>query len=302
MRLRCKLLVAAGLALVVSASRNSSADVQSDLEKAHSAYVAHKYGEAEARLRALLDPKKRPLTDPDSIADARMYLGAVLVAEDNKEEAGHIFEQLLLDRPDYQPDPLRVSLDAIDAFIDARARLRDRLAALQAEQVRKVQEEKAKAEGERQKAATRLALLEKLASTEIVTERHSRWVALVPFGVGQFQNGQETLGWAFLSTEVLFAVASFGAAGVALYEQQQANDALRRHDQLEAPSYEQRAQYAAIVGDSFATAFFVAAVGGVAHAQLTFVPEHVETRKREIPPVSLVPFAGPGVVGLRGTF
>ena len=278
------------------------ADVQSDLEKAHSAYVAHKYGEAEARLRALLDSKKRPLTDPDSIADARMYLGAVLVAEGDKEEAGHIFEQLLLDKPDYQPDPLRVSLDAIDAFIDARARLRDRLAALQAEQVRKVQEEKAKVEAERQKAATRLAMLGELASTEIVTERHSRWVALVPFGVGQFQNGQDTLGWVFLSTEVLFGAASFGAAGVALYEQQQANEALQRNDLLEAPSYEQRAQIAAIYGDVFAGAFFAAAAAGIVHAQLTFVPEHVETRKRAIPAVSLVPFAGPGVLGLRGSF
>jgi hypothetical protein len=300
---RCKLLAVTLAAVLVAAGRDAMADAQADLEKAHSAYVAHKYDEAEARLRVLLDSKKNPLKDPDSVADARMYLGAVLVAEGKKDEAGRTFEQLLLDKPDYQPDPLRVSLEASDAFIDARTRLRDRLAELQAEQVRKVQEERAKAEAERQRAAARLVMLEKLASTEIVIERHSRWLALVPFGVGQFQNGQDTLGWAFLSGEVLLAVGSLGGASVAVYEQAQANDALLRPDaRAVAIEYERRAQLAAIVGDLFGAGFFAAAIGGVVHAQLTFVPERVETRKRYIPPLSLAPIVGPGLLGLRGTF
>jgi hypothetical protein len=303
--LRCKLLVAAAILLLVAASGDSSADAQSDLEKAHSAYIAHKYDDAEARLRALLDVKKGLLRDPDSIADARMYLGAVLLAEGKREEAGQVFEQLVLEKPDYQPDPLRIMLDAIDAFIDARTRLRDRLAALQAEQVRKAQEEKARIAAEQARAAARLAMLEKLASTEVVIERHSRWLAMVPFGVGQFQNGQDTLGWVFLSSEVLLAVASISGASIYLYEQLQANDAVLRHDVLEAASYEQRAQFAAIVGDSFGAAFFGVAVVGVVHAQLTFVPERVESRKRDIPPLSLSPFVGPGAgpgLGLRGSF
>ena len=43
-------------------------------------------------------------------------------------------------------------------------------------------------------------MLEKLAmGSELVVERHSRWMALVPpIGVGQFgQNGQTTDGWLF---------------------------------------------------------------------------------------------------------
>jgi hypothetical protein len=300
--LRCKLLASVATALLALSGLDAAADAQSDLEKAHSAYVAHKYGDAETRLRALLDEKNNPLTDPDSIADARMYLGAVLVAEGKKDEAGRVFEQLVLDKPDYEPDSLRVTLDAINAFIDARTRLRDRLAALQAEQVRKLQEQRAKEQEERMKAATRLALLEKLASTEVVTERHSRLLALLPFGVGQFQNGQETLGWVFLSSETILGVTSIGGVAIALSEQVQANDAFARRDLPEAISFERRAQIAAIVADWFAAGFFAAAVGGIVHAQLTFVPERVQTRKREIPPVSLVPFAGPGIVGVSGRF
>jgi hypothetical protein len=301
-RLRCKLLIAVAIGTLALYGHDAAADVQSDLEKAHSAYVAHKFGDAEARLRALLDEKKKRLTDPDSVADARMYLGAVLVAEDKKDEAGLVFEQLVLDKPDYEPDPLRVSLEAIDAYIDARTRLRDRLAELKAEEVRKVQERRKKEEADRANAAAHLALLEKLASTETITERHSRWLALLPFGAGQFQNGQDTLGWVVLSSEALLGVTSIGGVVVALAEQEQASGAYQRRDLQEATSFNRRAQYAAYVADWCAAGFFAVAAGGIVHAQLTFVPERVETRKREIPLVSVTPFVGPGIVGLGGSF
>src|SRR5262249_55899672 len=93
------------VALLAAPSRETRADTASDLEKAHSAYVAHEYSDAEKRLRALLEQQSERL-DPDSLADARMYLGAVLLAEGRRNEADAVFEQLLLDKPDYQPDPL----------------------------------------------------------------------------------------------------------------------------------------------------------------------------------------------------
>lgn len=303
MRSRRRIAATAALAGLVAAAvaRDARAEPLADLEKAHNAYVAHQYDEAEARLRALLDPKTGELKDPDSVAEARMYLGAVLLAEGKKDDAARTFEQLVLDKPDYQPDPLRVSLEAIDALTDAKARLRDELVAIQAEKVRKAQEEKAKADAERQKAALRLAMLEKLAGTEIVVQRSSRWEALVPFGVGQFQNGEEGLGWLFLSGEALLAAGSFVGAGASLYDQQQARDALARGDGT-ANGWQHNGWVAAVTGDVFAGAFFVTALVGVVQAQLSFVPEHVTVRKREIPPVSLAPVVGPGGVGLGGTF
>lgn len=291
----------AGLVAAAAVARDARADPLADLEKAHNAYVAHQYDEAEARLRALLDPKTGELEDPDNVADARMYLGAVLLAEGKKDEAARTFEQLVRDKPDYQADPLRVSLDAIDALTDAKARLRDELAAIQAEKVRKAQEEKAKADAEREKAARRLAMLEKLAGTEIVVHKNSRWEALVPFGVGQFQNGDEGLGWMFLSSEALLAAGSFVGAGVSLYDQQQARDALARNDAT-ANGWQHNGWVAAVTGDVFAGAFFVTAIVGIVQAQLSFVPEHVTVRKREIPPVSLAPVVGPGGLGLRASF
>jgi hypothetical protein len=287
--------------MLVAVGRDAVADGLGDLEKAHSAYVAHKYDDAEARLRALLDAKTSPLKDADSLNDARMYLGAVLLAEGKKEEAGRMFDQLLRDRPDYQPDPLRVSLDAIDALIDARTRMRDQLAAIQAEHVRKAQEGKAKVEAERLKAAQRLATLEALASTEVVVERHSRWLALVPFGVGQFQNGQETLGWVFLAGEAALVGASAIGAGLSFYYANQATS-LYEHGDANAAGYQAAAQRSAIASDIFEAGFITAAVVGVLHAQLTFVPERVQVRKRDIPALSLAPVVGPTSLGLRGSF
>jgi len=289
------------IALLFLGVVDARADALSDLEKAHSAYVAHKSADAEARLRDLLDAKSGALKDADSIADARMYLGAVLLAEGKKDEAADVLEQLLLDKPDYQPDALRVSLQAIDALIDARSRLREKLAAMQAEKVRAAQGEKARAEGERQKGAMRLAMLEKLASEEVVIEKSSRWVALIPFGVGQFQNRQDVLGTAFLTSESILAIGSVVGAGMSLVRVGQANDAFAQGKGAIARQYNQQAQAWAIAGNVFEVGFVLVAVAGVLQAELTFVPEHVEVRKRPLPPLALSPVVGP-IVGLAGRF
>ncbi len=295
-------LAAALVAASLAAVHEARADGAADSEKAHNAYVAHQYDEAEARLRALLDPLTGPLKDPDSIADARMYLGATLVAEKKGDEAAMVFATLLSDKPDYQPDALRVSLDAIDAFTDARAKNRDKLAAIQAERVRRAQEEKARAEAERQRQVARLAMLEKLASTAIVTTQNSRLIALIPFGAGQFQNGQTGLAWTLLVSEGLLAVGSGVGAAVSYYNIGQRDSAYANGQTSVAQQYNDRAQGWAIAGDVFAGGFFLAAIAGVIHAEATFVPEVTTTRPREVPSMSLAPIVGPGGVGLRGTF
>ena len=291
----------AAVALGATIAPTARGDAATDLEKAHNAYVARQYDEAEMRLRALLDAKTGTLVDPDKVADARMYLAATLIAVKKTEEANGLLEQLLTDRPDYQPDPLRVSHEAIDALTDARTRIRDKLAALQAEKVRKSQEEKAKIESEHLKQQIRLEQLEELASNEIIEHTNSRLLAMVPFGAGQFQNGQTALGWTFLLSEGALAIGSGIGAGFWYYYVQQTNSAIRDNNGT-AQGYNSLAQTSSYVGDALFAGFALVAVIGVVHAQLTFVPERVETRKRPLPPVTLAPTIGPGGLGLVGTF
>jgi hypothetical protein len=294
-------LVVAAVAAGVTLAPAARADAAADLEKAHNAYVAHQYDEAELRLRALLDAKTGTLVDPDKVADARMYLAATLLAEKKSDEANAMLEQLLIDRPDYQPDPLRVSLEAVDALTDARTRIRDKLMALQAEKVRKAQEEKAKIEAERVKQQIRLAQLEELAQTEIVVHTNSRLLAMIPFGAGQFQNGQTGLGWTFLLSEGALAIGSGIAAGFWYYYVQQEQTGLS-HNNGTAEGYRNLAAGWSLGGDIAFGGFALLAAIGVVHAQLTFVPEHVETRKRPLPPISVAPTIVPGGLGLVGRF
>jgi len=298
-----RLLVAAAVvALVCAAPGLARADAKADLEKAHNAYVAHKYDDAESRLRALLDPATSELKDPDAIADARMYLGAVLVAEKKTDEAASVLEDLLLESPNYTPDTLRVSLDAIDALTDARTRIKDKLNAMQTEKVRKAQEEKAKLETERQKQVLRLAMLEKLATTEVVVERHSRWLSLVPFGVGQFQNGQTAEGWLFLTAEGLLAAGTIVASGFAYVYEEQAWTYHQQGNSAAQSAYSSAAHWAAITDDVLVGGLVLTALGGIIHAEATYVTEKVQTRKREIPPLSLTPIVGPTGIGVLGRF
>ncbi len=281
------------------------ADDSGELEKALSAYVAHRYADAEERLRMLLDARTGSLTNPYDIADARMYLGAVLVAQGKKEAADSAFEALLLAKPDYQPDPLRVALEAIDVFIDTRTRLRDRLGTLQAAMVKQEREQRSKTEALRQQLLARQSVLERLASEDlVVVQPNSRWIAMLPFGAGQFQNGQEGFGWVFLGVETLLAVSSGVCGALSLYAAQQTNDAIERNDGT-ALAYNRRAQSEAVAGDLFAGAFLATAVAGILHAQATFVPMRQHVQHRELPPppeLSLRPVLGPGGVGVVGNF
>jgi TolA-binding protein len=290
------------LLVVLVGSADLRADELGDLEKAYGAYAAHRYADAEARLRALLDPATGKLKDEDAIADARMYLAATLLAEGKPREAENVLERLLLDKPDYQADPLRIPLPALDALADARSQLRDKLNAIKEEKARKAQQEREKVETEKRKAAERLATLEQLANQEVVVERHSRILALLPFGVGQFQNGQTALGWSLLVGESALALGSGISAALTLNNAALANDELDLHHPTVAGQYNKRAQADAIAGNVFAGAFALAAVAGIIQAELAFVPEHTEVRRRPLPPLSLTPFAGPGSIGIKGCF
>jgi hypothetical protein len=227
-----------------------------------------------------------------------MYLGTVLLAEGRRTDAQAVFQRLLLDKEDYQPDPLRIPLEALDALIDVRSQIREKVRALQVERARQQQDEQAKLEAEKQRAAARIAVLEKLAGEEIVVERNSRWIAVLPFGIGQFQNRQDTLGWTFLVAESVLGAGSLVSAGLTLYNETNARNALSDNDTAQAGGYNERARTAWLANVAFFGGFTAAAIAGVVHAQATFSPERVQVHTRPLPPLSFAPVIGPGGAGL----
>ena len=285
---------------------------QAEIDKARAAFVTKNYHDVETRLRHLLEGTNL-LRDPINVAQARMFLGAALVEQRRESEAIPIFERILLDDAQFDPDPLTFPSKTLEVFIDTRAQMRDRLAAKAAEEARRAAEQRRRQEEERQQQQKRLATLEKMAGERSITVKHSRLIASLPFGVGQFQNGQTSLGVFFLATEAALVLGS--AITVPLYVNARArqNEEIAGFDlQGQANGYRDRALDARTANIAFNVLLAVTAAAGIAQAHVAYVPQSSETRKRPIPPpVTIRPQGGPvqengrvqgATFGLTGSF
>ncbi len=153
-----------------------------------------------------------------------------------------------------------------------------------------------------------MRLIEQMATEEKIRDNHSRWIALLPFGVGQFQNGQKTLGAVFLGTEVALLVGAAVAFPFYVYNRGRGLNYYGTDPNADPlKTYRERANTASVVNGVLNVAFAITAVAGIVHAQYTYVPYVDETRRRPLPKVSNVtplvaPSRGGGVLGLEGEF
>jgi tetratricopeptide (TPR) repeat protein len=312
-KLRLRSVVAAAAAVfsmfVVTPAR---ADGRAELEKARASFLARNWADAEERLKVLLDPKtglkERPL-----ISQARMYLGAALLSEGKRDEAKEVFEKLVLDDPSFEPDPLSFPGEAINTFIDVRASLLEEIRKASQAAARLEAERKKKEEAEREAQRVWLEALKIQASEEKITVRHSRVVACIPFGVGQFQNGQTVLGWSFLGIEAAALAGTAITSGMYFYARGRENDELNRPGHTDvarlSAQWHNRAEDLRVANLSFLGGFALFAAIGIIQANLAFVPETPETKKRDLPKLApatakvtplLAPLPGGGMLGLQG--
>ncbi len=296
----------------LSTATPAHADVQSELDKGRAAYSAKNYVEAAPHFRRVLDPAETG-RDTAQTSLARIYLGAIAVAEKRREDATKLFEILLLDDQLYEPDPLTFPTDVINLFIDTRAELRVRLNAAAGERARLEAERKAREESERKARELWLLRVQEMASEERVTVRSSRFFALVPFGVGQFQNGQNGLGIAFLAIEGTLVLGTALTLPFYMSAQASAEEEFARGDPgLVAQSYKNRASNIRAVNLTLVGGLALTAILGIAQAQWSYVPERSEILKRPLPPaptggkLAISPMffgvQGGGVAGFGGRF
>lgn len=313
-------LAAAGLIALCPAL--AAADDLQVFELAKTRFDAGQYEEAAVRFAAMLNPASPPcgrgpsdperacrLTEAELIERARALHAASLIALARVAEADAVIEQLLLANPVYAPNPALFQPEVIDRFTAVRARIREQI---EAAAKQKAEEERAKrlaAERERQEERRWIASLQRLAAEERLVEHRSRWVAAVPFGVGQFYNGDTALGWLFLVSQVLAGATSITSAVIVSgYEGVDVTppptlDGEQRAtvdvDQLNA-----QIQTATIINRVAFGAWAALTAAGIVHAQVTFVPERSSVRRRSVPApprsFSIAPAvsAGPGGFGL----
>lgn len=300
-----RLLVAAAFAAVVLGGRAASAQGRVDVEKARAAYLARNYAEAEERLRALVDPRTG-LKELSLLSQARMYLGAVLIAQAKQDEAAQTFENLILGDSSFEPDPLSFPANVINTFFDVREKLQVKIRQNALNQARIEAQRRAVAEEERRQQEAWLARVKQMAQEEKITVRNNRLVAFLPFGAGQFQNGEPVLGWTFLISEAACVIGTGITIPMYTYARGRAQDEARAGDlNRTAALYQDRADNIRTVNLSFAGAFAAIAITGIVQANLSYVPERVETKKRDLPPLgaglTVKPVFSPLFVGVTGT-
>lgn len=196
----CVALLTATLAVAWVPSSAGATDLD-DFNAARSAFDAQRYDEAARRLEAMVGDAIPRIRDPLVIPEARKYLAATYLYLRRRRDAEFQFEQLLRDHPDSRLDPVTFSSEVIQVFDGVRERLQQDRAQADAARARAEAARQAALDAARARRQQLLLQLIALAQEEVVV-RHELALALLPYGAGQFQNGNQGLGLFFLATEL----------------------------------------------------------------------------------------------------
>jgi len=282
-----------------------------ELARVVSLYEAGKYGECASALGPLLSGENaHPFRDLDVIENARIYHAACLIGSGQNELADEPLRAAIRQNPQMKPpDSLLFPPQVIDRFLRVRETMFDVIRKAEDDRVRHAQELAAQQEERAKRERARVAGLERLGAQETQITPRTRWLALVPFGVGQFQNQDKPLGYVFLTSEILLAATTLTTLGVETHLVL-ATSQLEKSD----PSNQTRIDnwYTALNYSSYA--WLGVSLIGILEAQLSFVPEQRQVRKRPLPPElrpqtsslrlvpNAIPVQGGAVLGLSGRF
>jgi hypothetical protein len=243
------------------------------------------------------------------IEEARIYQAACLMGLGRPRDADEQLKVAIRNNPLIAaPDPVIFPALFVNRFFSVRSQMLEEIRRAEEQRVERLQKE-ADAQ-KRQDAAVlaRMAELERMAGHEAVVQRNSRWIAAVPYGVGQFQNREEGWGWLFLTSEVLLTAAATTAVSIQLSLHSQAEGGQTTKDTDEI-NRRLKLAHSIEVGS---LAGLIGVMGiGILQAQLAFVPEfRLNDRPRKVQGASpkpklepsLAPTTGGAMFGLSGTF
>ncbi len=264
----------------LAASGSVAADDFDAFQRARSAYASGDYETAARRFEALVGGEVPRLDDPGLLIESRKLLGATYLFLGKRQKAEEQFERLLRSEPDYPLDPVQFPQEVRAVFEAVRRRVRRELRAEAAARERAEAAARERIRAAREAELTRWRRLQALAATERVEVRRSAWPLWIPFGVGQFHNGDHTLGYVLLSVEGALALGSVGTwLGHTLLR-----DAARQGPRSAALADGLRVTNWLVTG-----LFFVVASAGVAQALVAYEPVRSRRRRRHLPPALRAP-------------
>jgi hypothetical protein len=174
-----------------------------EFERGKNAFARGEYGRAVQLLSPLVYPDVRLETEGEVVQAHRM-LGVASLFENDPESARREFRKLLELRPDYRFDPLLDPKLVVDFFNVVVKDEEAELAAIEAKRRRREEELLARQRREAERLRAQQAVV-------LRYDHHSYAVNFIPFGAGQFQNGQRKKGWMFFGAETALAGVSVAA-------------------------------------------------------------------------------------------
>ncbi|HZX96283.1 MAG TPA: hypothetical protein VFE90_17310 [Myxococcales bacterium] len=234
------------------------------------------YAQASKMLAALLEAGR--FESLQSRAEAYRLLGLSLFYQGRKGDSYSAFLEYLYLDPDAELDPFYVPPNAVQFFDEVKKEAEPRLAPIRA-QKRAEQEAQKKAAAEEAEKRRRRELEEERKRLAVLSPRierrvveHEFWVTMMPFGIGQLQNGDRTLGITLATGQLISGAASAGSA--LLIEGLRDNDTGKFNPNGSGNAY-QNAQRLDVIKWVGAAVFFALWAGGAVHAAINYKPEEV---------------------------
>jgi hypothetical protein len=274
-------------------------------------YSSGRYNECVAGFEPLVSPDSPDRFGSSELVErGRVYLAACLIGAGRLQQADEVLRAAVRANPQMSPpDGLVFPQAVIDRFLRVRQELMDEIRRSERQKIQRAQEQAQEQTRRRQAEQWRTKELEYLASQQFIVHENRRWIAMLPYGVGQFQNRENGLGWLFFGTEVALTATVVGSLAVHKYMVDRSNDPNLLQEDVENG---RRRAYQVLVGSSWGL-LGLAAIG-IMEAEISFVPEFREVRTRPLPerlrrsaqaaPSRFVPVVVPSadgfVLGLQG--
>jgi len=270
----------ATLAIVMQLAQGQPAQEQSRaaadaMARARVTFEYGDYAQASKLLSALVEAGR--FDSLQTRAEAYRLLGLSLFYQGRKGEAYSAFLEYLYIDPDAELDPFYVPPAAVSFFEKVKKEAESRLQPLRAQkQVQQDAQKRAAAEeAERRKQreleAERRRLQEISPSIERRVVQHEFWVTMMPFGIGQLQNGDRKLGIFLATAQLITGAASAGSA--LLIEQLRDNATGKFDDNGPGATPYKSAKRLNVVKWVGAALFYALWAGGAIHAAINYKPE-----------------------------
>lgn len=187
---------ALGALLVLAfAMSSAAANPSQDLDRARKAFGGGDFSSAYAMLNSLLYPAEyMALSNKEDVIDAYLMLGASLYELGNRERAVAEFIKALQLDPERSILVGRFKEGVVNLFDDTKR-----------EQIRR-----AANDAEARKLAADRKAFDEMVKNLRFYEKHPYYVNFIPFGAGQFQNGDSGKGYFFAATQGVTLATSMG--------------------------------------------------------------------------------------------